>query len=229
MKKFIDLFDHLCSIEDYSSIGSMQILSDGSVFLHVVQVLDPKDPEIIVKLPLLKYHKVDPRHIIAEIEEELKRKYQAPSVFDLGFDEIVEKIVSDHGKSRRFHPLYLAMPHHPNQDFYDESGQLCSVMFNDKDSIKFNVSQIDVDLFGSLPYNLLYSVVFASIFANMTGCRLIECNFDFMNPYVRREDLPKVAQLIEEEPPLDICKIRIKKPIKDLSKFNEKYIEIEIQ
>ena len=121
------------------------------------------------------------------------------------------------------------MPHHPNQDFYDESGQLCSVMFNDKDTIKFNVSQIDVDLYGALPYNLLYSVVFASIFANMTECGLIECNFDFMNPYVRREDLPKVAQLIEEEPPLDICKIRIKKPIKDLSKFNEKHIEIEIQ
>lgn len=219
--------DHLCSVKEYSSYGGMQILSDGGSFLYTVRVLN-SGGRIKVRLPLLRYHKVDPRLIIAEIVEELTRKYNAPSIFDLGFDETVEKLVSDCGKSRIFHPFYLSMPHHPYQDFYDESGQLCSVMFDTAGQIKFNVSQVDTDIYGALPYNLLYSVVFASIFASMTGCKLTMSNFDFMNPYIRREDLPKVAQLIEEEPGVDYAIITVKKPIKDLSKFTAKDIEIEI-
>lgn len=228
MKEIINQFDHLCSIREYSNYEGMQVLHDGTAFLYVVKIEESEDSEITVKLPLLKYHNVDPRQIVAEIQEELVRKFIAPSVYDQGFDEFIQELVEDHGKSRIFHPFYLSMPHNPNQDFYEDSEYLCSVMFCDTEHIKFNVSQIDVNLFGALPYNLLYSVVFAKILANMTGCKLVECNFDFVNTYLRREDLPRVGQLLEDTPELDTCKINIKEPVESLRTFDLKNIEIKI-
>lgn len=228
MKEIINQFDHLCSIKEYSSYEGMQVLHDGTAFLYVVKIEESEDSEVTVKIPLLKYHEVDPRQIVAEIQEELVRKFIAPSVYDQGFDEFIQELVEDHGKSRIFHPFYLSMPHNPNMDFFEDTEYLCSVMFCDKEQIKFNVSQIDVNLFGSLPYNLLYSVVFAMILANMTGCKLVECNFDFVNSYLRREDLPRVGQLLENTPELDVCKISIKKPVESLRTFDLKNIEIKI-
>ncbi len=228
MKEIIKQLDHLCSIKEYSSYGGMQILHDGSNLLYSIKVENLPENGIEVKLPLLMYHNVDPRQIFSEIQEELVRKYEAPSVYDEGFDEIIEQMLENNGSVEIFHPMYISMPNHPGQDFHEDCGYLCSIMFVDEDSMKFNLSQIDVNLYGSMPFNMLYTIMFAGILSNLTGRKLIECNFEYINPYLRREELPKVAQLIEEEPELDSCYIRIKKEISNLRNIEWNDIEVKI-
>ena len=229
MKELIKHLDHMCSIKEYSNYGGMQILRDASsVFMRVLEVESCNSSEFVVKLPLLKYFKVDPRHIFYEIKEELHRKFTAPSVYDLGFDKIVEEMIEFSKKSHVICPLYLSMPHYPDQEFYDDCGYLCSVIFNDDDSMTFNLSQEDSDIYGALPYNLLYSVMFACLIANITNRRLTVCNIDFMNPYIRKEDLPKIAKLLEVEPELDTCVIKIKNRIEGLREIEWDDLEVEI-
>ena len=229
MKEFIEKLDHLCSVKEYSSYGGFPVLRDSHcAFRRVFNVESETSSDVVIKLPLLKHHKIDPRQIFYEIEDEIKRKYYASTCYDLGFDKIIQELLEVQNSSTIIQPLYLSMPHNPNQDFYEDCGYLSTIMFNGKDTLAFNLSQIDVDIYSALPYNLMYCTLFAGILANMVGRRLSAFTVDFLNPYIRKEDLPRIAKVLEEEFEFDTCVIKFNKKVNDLDDLKWEDFLIEI-
>jgi hypothetical protein len=76
----------------------------------------------------------------------------------------------------------------------------------------------------------MYTALFATMISYSSGLILQSpsINFCFRSPYVLKENLQRIAKVLDYENELDPVKIRFKKPIYDYRDIDWESIEIEI-
>jgi len=216
MEKLQQELDHLCSIHEYSLYdGSFVLRDEVRGFSYPIE-LRCTDNEVVAKLPFVKNRNVDFGVIFSELKSEIDKDFPA------------DLTNVSYNNPRKLSHMHLRMPHHRDQKCYENLGYFCALKSGGS-KLAVSIDQIDVDLYTDLPYNIVYSFLFAVLMAHLGKMKLVGCVFDFQNGYVRKEDLPKIAEIIENETELDECRISIKKPFERLKDVKFEDLEIEIK
>lgn len=216
MKKLQRELDHLCSVPEYSFYDGTQVLRDEyHGFSYPIEILRSDENEVVAKLPFLKLSKINPKLLFGELKEEINRNFSENSV-NAGYE--------NPGKINQFS---IRMPHHPGEKCYEDLGYFCSIMIGG-DKMALCMDQIDVDLYTDLPYNIFYTFLFGVLMSHLYKKRFAGCMLDFQNCYVRKEDLPQIAKIIESDIELDTVHVRIKQPFSSLDEVTYENLEIVI-
>ena len=232
MRKLVNELDHLCSIKEFSNNGGTLVLMDEErSFNYQVDMIRVAPKEFLVNLPLVKALEINPLVIISGIHDEIKKKIALNDEDEESFTGVLDffsKSPKDGYKGDIRH-LFLGMPSHSNQEFYDTTEQLMTIRFNEF-TMNADIDQIDVAMFGNAPYNIMYTALFATMLSYSSGLILQSpsINFSFRSPYVLKENLQRIAKVLDFENELDPVKIRFKKPIYDYRDIDWESIEIEI-
>lgn len=231
-KKFINELDHLCSIKEFSNIGGSLVLRDEERnFNYQVDITRVAPKEFLVNLPLVKALEINPLVIISGIHDEIKKKIALNDEDEGSFIGVLDFFSKkpENGYMGDIRHLFLGMPSHSNQEFYDTTEQLMTIRFNEF-TMNADIDQIDVAMFGNAPYNIMYTALFAAMLSYSSGLILQSpsINFTFRSPYVLKENLQRIAKVLDYENELDQVKIRFKKPIYDYRDIDWESIEIEI-
>lgn len=218
MRKLQQELDHLCSVPEYSIYDGSQILRDEAHgFDYLIDMLRCGENVVVARLPFLKLREISPRLLFAELKEEIARNFSEDSV-NAGYEN-----------PSSINHFYIRMPHHPEEKCYEDIGCFCSIKIGG-DKMALCMDQIDVDLYTDLPYNILYTFLFGTLMAHIYKKEFAGCVLDFQNGYVRREDLPKIAKIIESDDiEMDECTITIKKPFTSLESVEFSDLEIKIR
>lgn len=232
MKKLINELDHLCSVKEFTNIGSSLILRDESRnFSYEVEVQREAKNEFLVKLPLVKAIAIDTKELLKELKCEIKRKFELTETEDdvESFADVINFFSKDVAgvSSGDIKYLFLSMPHHPLKEFHDCTEQLCTLRYNSFE-LSIDVDQIDIALFADAPINIFYSTLLAILISSTSGLMLTNVSYSFHSCYILKENLPKISKVIEQDEELSTVKIRINKPIRDFANIDEDSIEIEV-
>ena len=231
MRKLIDELDHLCSVKEFSNIGGTLILRDEQrAFNYCVEVLREKNNEFIIKLPLAKLDAINPKELLSELKWEFKRKCELSKVEECNnFDEVIKFFSRDVSGTTRgdIKYLFLGMPHHPEKEFHDCAEQLCTLRYNSFE-LSLDFDQIDVALYADAPINIFYCSLFAVLISSTSGLIISNLSFNFHNCYILKENLPKIAKVIELDDEICTVRVRINKPINDFTCIDCDSFEIEI-
>ena len=217
MRKLQQELDHLCSVPEYTIYDGSQILRDEfRGFSYLIDILKSSENEIVARLPFLKLREISPRLLFAELKEEIARNFSEDSV-NAGYEN-----------PDSINHFYIRMPHYPEEKCYENLGCFCGVKIGG-DKMVLCMDQIDVDLYTDLPYNILYTFLFGTLIAYVYKKEFAGCMFDFQNSYVRKEDLPEIAKILESDIEMDECTITIKKPFTSLETVEFEDLKIEIR
>ena len=232
MRKLVNELDHLCSIKEFSNNGGTLVLMDEErSFNYQVDITRVAPKEFLVNLPLVKALEINPLVIISGIHDEIKKKIALNDEDEGSFIGVLDFFSKrpENGYEGDIQHLFLGMPSHSNQEFYDTTEQLMTIRFNEF-MMNVDIDQIDVAMFGNAPYNIMYTALFATMISYSSGLILQSpsINFSFRSPYVLKENLQRIAKVLDYENELDPVKIRFKKPIYDYRDIDWESIEIEI-
>jgi hypothetical protein len=216
MRKLQKELDHLCSVPEYTLyLGDPVLRDENHGFSYGIKILRSSENEVFAKLPFLKLHEVSPKLMFGELKEEINRNFSENSV-NAGYE--------NPGKINQFH---LRMPHNPEQKIYEDIGYFCSIKIGG-DKMALCIDQIGVDLYTDLSYNIFYTFLFGVLMAHIYKKEVSGCMFDFQNCYVRKDDLPQIAKILESDIELDTVHISIKQPFSNLDEVTYENLRIEI-
>lgn len=231
MRKLIDELDHLCSVKEFSNIGGALILRDEErTFNYTVEVLSETSNEFLIKLPLVNLDAIKPKELLSELKLEFKRKRELSKLEEYNnFEEVIKFFSKDVAgtTSGDIKYLFLSMPHHPEKEFHDCADQLCTLRYNSFD-LSLDFDQIDVALYADAPINIFYCSLFAVLISSTSGLNISNLSFSFHNCYILKENLAKIARVIESDDEISTVKVCINKPINDIMCIDEDSFEIEI-
>ena len=216
MEELVKQLDHLCSVPEYSFYDGAPILRDECHgFSYQIKILRSDDSEVVAKLPFLKLREISPKLLFGELKEEINRNFPENAAD------------SDYETPKDINQFSIRMPRHQGQKCYEDLGYFCSIKIGGN-RMALGIDQIDVDLYTDLPYNIFYTFLFGVLMSHLYKKEFVGCMFDFQNGYVRKEDLPQIAKILESDIAMDTVRIRIKQPFLTLDEVTYENLEIVV-